>query len=199
MVLEEFANMTTNLLSRAIESIGFTDIILPLFVYTIAIAMYAVFIWFFYRSVSKRDLFKRGVGGIGKTISQVLKYFILFPILIFIWFGILTVLMFVLSKTQTTENILLVAVALIAAVRVMAYYRESLANDMAKILPLAILAIFLIEPTLLSIDLIFDRISQLPTLTIQLFNYLIFILILEFILRILFHIKVALSKKKKKK
>ncbi len=174
------ANITTTL----VKSIDFYNLILPLLIYTLLIAIYAVFVWIFYKSLSKRDLFKINLfgGGISKA-GYVLKYLIIFPIMTFLWFGILALILFFLSKVLTTESILLISIALIAAVRTTAYYREELSIDVAKILPLGLLAIFIVDPTLFSLDVVYQRFVELPSLGIQLFNYLLFVILLEWFLR----------------
>ena len=169
----------TSLLSQ----IDVNNVILPLFVYTIIIALYALFVWFFYKSMSRKNLFHASFGPAG-TISYILKYLIAFPVVVFLWFAGLTVLLFFLSKTQTTTGILLISMGVIGAVRIAAYYKEELAMEVAKIMPLAVLALFIADPTFFSLDLTMQRISEVRVLGVGLLNYLLFAVFLEFYLRI---------------
>ena len=166
-----------------LNQIDINNVVLPLFVYTIIIALYALFVWFFYKSMSKRDLFqaKMGTGG---TASYILKYLIALPIIVFLWFAGLTILLFFLSKTQTTAGILLISMGVIGAVRITAYYKEELAMELAKIMPLAVLGLFIADPTFFSLDLFWQRVYDARTLGSGLMNYLIFAVLLEFYLRI---------------
>ena len=175
MVLE----VITNLLNQ----IDISNVILPLFIYTIIIALYALFVWFFYKSMAKKDLFhtKMGPGG---TVSYILKYLIAFPVVVFLWFAGLTILLFFLSKTQTTAGILLISMGVIGAVRIAAYYKEELAMELAKIMPLAVLALFIADPTFFSLDLFWERIYEVRSLGSGLLNYFLFAIMLEFYLRI---------------
>jgi hypothetical protein len=198
MVLEEFVGVVSWAAGSILSKIDFYEFILPLILYTAAIAVYAIFVWMFYKSVSRRDLFNKGIvesieGRILRSLAHVLKYFVGFPILTFLWFGMLTILLFFISKSLATGEILLVAVAVVAGIRAAAYYNEGLSEDIAKILPLAVLGIFLVDPTFFSIDLVYQRLLQIPGLLIKLFNYLVFVIILEFTLRILFSIKRRIS------
>jgi hypothetical protein len=79
---------------------------------------------------------------------------------------------------------------MISFTRATAYYKEELANDVAKIIPLSFLALFLTDPTFLSFDLVLlrweDFLSSFPGVLI----YLAFAICLEWILRILYFLKV---------
>ena len=77
--------------------------------------------------------------------SYVGKYLILFPVVAFAWFVILATLLAFLAKQQSIESILLVAMAVLSAIRITSYYNEDLSRDLSKILPFALLAVFLID------------------------------------------------------
>ena len=162
------------------ETLSFSGFIVPLLFYSLLLAIYAAFLWHFYKSVSKRDLFT-------------------FPAMTFFWFFGLSAILFLLSKSQTTTDILTISMALVAAARITAYYKEGVAEEIAKILPLGVLAIFVVDPTYFSIDLTLRHFYGLPALAPLLINYLFFAVILELILRILFMIKVAIVDVKKGK
>ena len=193
MVLEAVTNIFTKVLSY----IDIRNIIFPLLFYTLLLALYAVFVWFFYRSVSKRDLFKMDIHKTGSKIGYILKYLIAFPVLIFIWFAALAIMLFLLSKTQSTETILLMSMAIIATIRITSYFKEELSIEIAKIMPLALLALFVVDPSFFSLDLTIQRIYQVQNLLNLLLNYLLFALILEFYLRVALAVKRASKKEDK--
>lgn len=182
----------------AIIQADFQGLIFPLLVYTLLIAAYGIFVWAYYKSVSKRDLFKLEVRDHRKQwrvrIGYVLKYLILFPVLVFLWFAALTIILFFLSKSQSVQNILLLSMAMVAAARITAYYKETLSEEISKILPLAVLGIFVIEPAFFSLSLTVSRFYEVASLTGLLFNYLLFTVILEFILRVLLTVKQRFSR-----
>src|SRR3990172_11625387 len=80
----------TGIFELALDSLNFYGLILPLFVYTILLAGYGVFVWTFYRSISKRDLFVLEIFNARrkrlKKLMHVLKYIFLFPALAFVCF-----------------------------------------------------------------------------------------------------------------
>ena len=169
----------------------FYSTIEPLIYYIIAMVIYAFFIFKFYRFVASRDIFKidfekhRGKGKAAMYALYILGYVILFPILIFIWFGVFSVFMALVSSTKPLGEIMLIAMALVATIRIGAYYSEDLSRDLAKLLPLAILAIFIIERSYISIFGSVEILYQMPLMWKSMVYYLIFVICLEFILRIL--------------
>lgn len=175
--------MVVEAIGSLMNQIDITNVVLPLFVYTIIIALYALFVWFFYKSMAKRDLFQARLSQHGMA-GYTLKYLIVFPVIVFLWFAGLTILLFFLSKTQTITGILLISMGVIGAVRIVAYYKEELAMEVAKIMPLAVLALFIADPTFFSLDLFWQRIYETRSLGSGLMNYLLFAIFLEFYLRI---------------
>ncbi len=170
----------------------FYSTIEPLIYYIIAMAIYTFFVFKFYRFVASRDIFKidfekhRGKGKAAMYALYILGYVILFPIIIFIWFGVFSVFMTLVSSTKPLGEIMLIAMALVATIRIGAYYSEDLSRDLAKLLPLAILAIFLIERSYISVLGSVDILYQMPLMWKSMVYYLIFVICLEFILRILY-------------
>jgi len=184
---------------------------LQLFIFTIGLFIYAVFVWHFYRTLSKRDLFKidlekynlphvkhKTLGKVGSVIAYILKYGFIFPIYIFIWFLILSLFLLVLTEEATINNILLISVVVVSATRVTSYYKEDLSSDLAKLIPFALLAVSLIDPNFFSVETTIARLSEIPNLWAQILQFLIFSIVLEWILRILYLIKRNLSGPKNK-
>ncbi len=182
-----------------------------LIVYTIGIALYAIVIWHFYRSLAKRDIFKLDLSkyeqydsdkkGIRKALSvllYILKYGIAFPIYVFVWFSIFSLFLFLLSKTAIIDHIVFISVAVISAVRITSYYKEELSADLAKLLPLVLLGVFIVDPTFFSIELLYNRISEVSTLGLAIVGFLTFSILLEWTLRILYSIKVFVISRRNK-
>jgi hypothetical protein len=177
------------------------EMITPLASYSLGMAVYAVFIWHFYRFLAKRDIFnfhtekytdKQGKltfkGIIGFT-SYLINYLIIIPISTFFWFAVLAAFLLFMAKQQPINQILLVSMAIIAATRITAYYNEDLSRDMAKMLPFTLLGIFIIDPSFFSLDLVFTRIKEIPTFLTAILNYVVFTVALEFTLRLIVTIK----------
>ncbi len=84
------------------------------------------------------------------VVAYILKYLIVFPLFAFFWFAVLTMMLTFLSQGRELADTLLIALATVSAIRFSAYYNEDLARDLAKILPFALLALFLIDASFFS-------------------------------------------------
>lgn len=181
---------------------------LELLIFTIGIFFYVVFIWFFYRILSKRDLFKLDLSkyeipGVkwnrtkkaGSVFLYILKYGIAFPFYVGFWFAVLSVLMFVMTKDVPVRQIILISITLVSAVRIISYLNEDLSRDLAKLVPFALLAIFLIDPNFFSWGLLMERLAAMSSMGWEILQFLSFCIMLEWALRILYSIKISFSRK----
>lgn len=179
-----------------------------LLIFVFSLAVYAIFVWKFYKTLSKRDLFKidlekynlpgtkhRTLGKVGSVLSYILKYGIIFPLYIFLWFIILSLFLLLLTEEAPVSHILLVSISVVSATRVISYYKEDLSSDLAKLVPFALLAISLVDPNFFSIETTIQNLSEIPLLSSQILQFLVFSITLEWILRILYLIKKKASKK----
>jgi len=174
-----------------------------LLIFLAGLVLYTLFIWKLFKHISKRDLFKLNeYFGEGKLRNfreitlYILKYLIIVPIYIFIWFAIFALFLFLLSKIPTIENILLISISIVATIRVAAYFDQELAEDLAKLIPLAMLAIFITDPSFFNLQLFMIRLQTLPILQAEILSFVIFTIAIEWILRIFYSIKVRLNNKK---
>ena len=165
-------------------------------VYVLGMTVYAVFVFRFYRFLSSQDMFQLDMSRYEQSSMKfvrkslqvffyIVKYIIVFPVFAFFWFGVLTVILAFLSKGQSFSETLLVALATVSAIRVTAYYNEDLSRDLAKILPFAVLAVFLIDASFFSIGESLDILREAEKYTENIVYYLGFLVLLEFVLRII--------------
>ena len=165
----------------------------------IVIAIYAIVIWHYYRLLAKRDFFHfEGVKGDGvwvwffnflEELEFLVKYIIVYPLLSFIFFGIFSIMMFLLSKEQTIPVILITSVTIISATRITAYYNEDLAKDLAKLIPFALLGVFIVQANFFDTGLLLNRVIELPNFFVDIAAFIIYFLVLEIGLRIIYGIK----------
>ena len=174
---------------------GAFDVLKPLLVFVFGMVVYSVFIFRFYRFVASKDIFEfdlakyekssfRAVRVLLHVIFYIGKYLMLFPLLAMFWFLVLTVLLAFLSKNQAINTVLLVSMAVVSSIRVTSYYDEDLSRDLAKILPFALLGVFVVD---LSYFRIADSLTSLQLATAEwetIVYYLAFVVILEFVLRL---------------
>ena len=116
-------------------------------------------------------------------IFYVLEYLIILPILSLFWFAILAMFLLVISKAESVLTILTISASLVAAVRISSYINQDLSNDLSKMLPLALLAFFIVEPTFFSFELLVQRFQTIPSLLKHIPYYLVFTVGIELLMR----------------
>ena len=126
-----------------------------LLIYVIGIAIYAILIWKFYKFLARRNIIELDLRKYNKTehptlnkmfasVLFLIEYIIILPLFVFFWFSILSILLLLLSKTQSVDQIVLVSAAIVAATRLTSYLSQDLSKDLAKMFPFTILAVFLL-------------------------------------------------------
>ncbi len=160
----------------------------PLVLFVLGMVIYSMLVFKFYRYIANKKILRifKGDDALSRFL-HVLEYIFLFPIVAFIWFLVMSVILSMMSKVIEINNIFMISMAIIATIRVTAYYNELLSQDVAKLLPLTLLAIFLLDITSLSASLerSIQVLSDLPSSTKVLFYYFVFLVLLEFFLKIL--------------
>jgi hypothetical protein len=165
-----------------------------LFLLTILIFLYAIFIWKFYRLIATKNIFGLNLNKYNNTNNPLLtkllaggfyflEYIIILPFMIFFWFAIFTFFLILLTESLEIGAILTVAAIIVAVVRLCCYYKEDLAKDLAKLLPFTLLAIALLNQSFFNFERIVSNITELPSFFNKILIYLVFIIIIEVILR----------------
>ena len=153
----------------------------------------AIFImWYFYhRQLTRKNLFEiPKIGSNSKFVNFInrlvyfFKYLIIFPIYSFTWFLIFSFLLVLIAKTRPIGEIMFFGIVIVSVTRIAAYVSPKLAEDMAKLLPWALIIVFLTDPTSITIESIqisFNNfVQEIPNVA----KYLIFIAFVEWGLRI---------------
>ena len=93
-----------------------------------------------------------------------------------------------LSKDQSVAQILLVAAAVVGAIRVTSYFNEDLSRDLAKIFPFTVLVIFLLSPNFLDFSTVIGKLLEIPSFLNNILFYLIFVISFEILIRFFYTI-----------
>ena len=168
----------------------------PAAFYILGMAIYGFFVFKFYRFIASRDMFELDLSKNEESrypwvrdffhlVLYGAKYIILFPVFAYFWFAALTLILTLLSKDRSFSDILLIAFATVSAIRLAAYYNEELSRDMAKILPFAVLAIFLIDASFFKIAESLEALKEANDHRESIFYYLLFLIAVEFALRLI--------------
>ena len=179
------------------------ELLWPVGSYVLGMALYAVFVFRFYRFVAARDMFAlnlsryeesryRWLRRVLHVVMYLTKYLVLFPAFAFFWFAVLTLILTFLSRDRPITDILLIALATVTTIRVTAYYNEDLSRDLAKILPFAVLALFVIDASFFNIRESLDVLQDANEARETILYYLLFLVVVEFALRLLLGIVAVL-------
>ena len=158
--------------------------------------IYALFVFGFYRFLSTRDMFALDLSRYEQSrfrlvrtflhfVLYVAKYMVVFPVFAFFWFAALTVMLAFLSREGALSGILLMALAMVGTIRVTSYLSSELSTDLAKILPFSVLAIFVIDQSFFTVRESVEVLREVRDYSENIVYYLVFLIVLEFALRIL--------------
>ena len=187
------SNQTTTL-PNDLES--FTDQVLPAFAAIVGIVLYSTFVFKFYRFLAKKDLidadfsqYSQGFTGFMKRLIDglllIVQNILFAPFLISFWVLILAVILTLLSGGDDLYWNVLVATSVVGSVRVISYFSEDLARDVAKMLPFAVLGVFLVDSGSFNWNAVSILWGQLDEFAISFASSMALVVLLETSLRIL--------------
>jgi len=160
----------------------------------IAISVYSVFVFIFYRALAKRDLitvnlnhYSDNLSGrlkkYARSIIFVLQYIVFVPVLITFWTLVLAIILTLLSPDADHSRNALIATSVVGAVRILSYWTEDLSRDVAKMLPFGVLGVFLVGDAQVQISEIEELFNGLNEIATSFISSLFLIAVLESILR----------------
>ena len=166
----------------------------PLALFAVGITAYGVFVLHFYRFLARRDILDLDLSRYDKVtrplfrkavivVFHVLKVLFLFPLFVFFWFLVMAGLLFLMGKNQSIDSVMLAAMGVVAAIRISAFYSTTLSTDIAKVLPLGLLSIILIDNPLLRTSDPIESIEQAALRLDTMIYYLCGVVALELLLR----------------
>ncbi len=170
---------------------------IQLFFFAVFIAVSAFVILKFYQTLSKKnfirlDLRKYNTSRhpVFKKVFAVLLYFVeyvlIMPFFILVWFVILALILLMLASEREIVQILMLSAAIVMAIRILAYYNEEISKELGKLFPLIALSVFLLTPGAITIANFFGKLKELPGFFTNIIYYLIFISLLEIIMRFIY-------------
>jgi hypothetical protein len=167
---------------------------LALLIATVVLFIILFISWWTYRTLSTRNLFhiygsnpKSPILTWKDKTKYVLKYFFVFPVYTFLGFLIFAFSLFIMSKPGLVDlhaKILFVAIVMVSTIRVCAYVHETMAEDFAKLIPLTMLSLLLMHPSIESFGITTAQIVTFVELIPGFMKYLVFTILLEGALRI---------------
>jgi hypothetical protein len=164
---------------------GYESQLQTLLILAVGIALYTLLVFAFYQNISKRNAFEfaRRPGWGGRLLA-VLQTGLVFPLMSFLYFAVLALSLFVLAKSETTSLIFALAMSVVVSVRVTAFLSESASVDLAKMLPLALLGVLLVDPSYATLAGSWAHVKDVPSLVPVLWRDFVLFIALEGTLRL---------------
>jgi hypothetical protein len=170
---------------------GDTSEIASVIYFIVMLSIYALSIWHFYRFLARRDCFSHH-NERHPRLCNMLKYMVFFPFVAFLFFIGFSLLLLFITKDYDIQILLSTAFAMVAAIRIVAYYSEDLSRDLAKMLPFALLGLFIVDPQYFSFEDIISKMSSIPIFFTLCIKYILYIVFMEWILRVLLNIRYSI-------
>lgn len=131
---------------------GYEPELTTLLLYGGGIAVYTAFVFAFYKTVSRRHAIDGGHKRHPGKLLRALDWTFMMPSIAFAYFAVLAAALFLLAKSQTTGQIILIALGVVVGIRVTSLLHEEMSADLARIVPLGLLGVVLVDPGYLSLD-----------------------------------------------
>ena len=160
----------------------------------LAISAYSIFVFVFYRNLAKRDLITLNLDKYSnnltgkikkyiKSITFVIQYILIIPILLTFWTLVLAIILTLLSSDADHSRNALIATSVVGSVRILSYWTEDLSRDVAKMLPFGVLGVFLVGDAQVQISEIKELLESLEEIATSFISSLFLIAVVEGILR----------------
>src|SRR3989338_3482393 len=154
-------------------------------VLTATLAVVSLFIFKFYKSTSKKNLIDLNLykyntsdhpimGKVFAMFLYLIEYILFIPFLIMLWFAGLSIVL------------LLIAAALIGAIRILAYIRTEIAADLAKLFPFVALSLIVLAPGEYTLDVFSSNLKTMPSLLNHIFSFVLVITFIEIVMRVFY-------------
>jgi len=160
----------------------------------LGILAFSYFIWKTSSVLSKREIFrsKNKYTTEGAKISPgrnkilyVVKYLVIFPMILYGWVAVCVFFMYVLSTSLSFGTLVLIMVGIISASRMAAHWNEKLAEDIMKFLPFNLLFTLFLNPDL-DYNKILSSVEHFPIILLELTIFIAFTGLLEGILKVIY-------------
>ena len=198
-VVDSIIGMITSMHDGIMNSVPpWAQLGITFFILIILIVIYSVIIWKFYRFIARKNILELNLNQYNRSAHPVLQkllagffyfieYIIILPFLIFLWFAIFAILLILLTDSLEVKGVILLSATIIGAIRMLSYipkYGQSLAKEVAKLLPFTLLAISMTKTNFFNFSRIIDQVGQLPEFFNSIAIYILFIIFLEVVLRL---------------
>jgi hypothetical protein len=160
-------------------------------VYGVGIAVFTLTVALLYVPLGTRMMFARRFGDRHvMTRPRRFAYVLLFPLMSFAFFLVIAISMLFMSDVSTgalqTRDVLTISMGVVLAVRFCAYFNETAAADLAKVMPLSMLAVTLVTNGFANLRDSLQNLQQLDDDPTLLGLFFLVVVVVEFVLRLVY-------------
>lgn len=180
-------------------SLGFEaawELLRPPILFALAVGGYTALIFYLCHFMSRRDVFRFRYDILRKATAHSLArrllllagiyvwhYVLIFPLVAYLWFLVLILIVASLYSSLTPASLIVISMSVLTAVRVTAYFNEDLSRDISRILPFALLGVFLSQLNSFEINATIALLEGTTQEWERGFYYWLFVIIQETVLR----------------
>lgn len=150
----------------------FGSVIATALFFIAGIYLFAIFYQIFFERLARKEIFQLEMPSLnleysyadvsfGQIFRFLAKSLVLFPLLATLITISTTIFLIFMSKSQPVQSIASISIAIVMAIRLLAYTNEKLASDLAKVLPFSLLTVILTDPATFSIGGLSARAGEL--------------------------------------
>jgi hypothetical protein len=160
-------------------------------VYGVAIALYTLAVAILYVPMGTRMMFAKRFGERRvATAGRRFLYVLAFPLLSFLFFLVIAAsMLFMASFSEedlSAREVMTIAMAVVLAIRVCAYFSETAAADLAKVMPLSMLAVVLVTNGFGDLRESLENLQAIAEDVQLLGLFFLVVVVVEFLLRVLY-------------
>ncbi|MFA5943860.1 MAG: hypothetical protein WC876_05265 [Candidatus Thermoplasmatota archaeon] len=169
------------------------DDLATMVVYGVGIALYTLAVVILYLPMGTRMMFARRFGDRRvATPARRFAYVVTFPVISFLFFLVIAISMLFMARFSTEDltpqEVITLAMAVVLAIRVCAYFSETAAVDLAKTMPLSMLAVVLVTNGVADLRESLENLKALDDDLPLLGLFFLVIVAVEFVLRIAYEV-----------
>ena len=191
--------MQVRMIIDALRGLSFDmalELMRPAIAFALVLAAYTMTVFYFCRFISKRDVIRFQYAGLRSLVARntalrvllfswiwSVRYGVLFPLVAYGWFVMLTAMLAILYNSREPAQLILISMSVITAVRVTAYLDEDLSRDIARILPFALLGLFIASFNDIEIGATVRLLREAVQEWERLIYYWVYVILQELVLR----------------
>lgn len=172
---------------------GYGDDLAQLGVYGVGIALFTIAVAFLYLPMGTRMMFARRFGETRiATPGRRFMFVLAFPLVSFLFFLVIAFSMAFMGELSdsdlTPREVMTIAMAVVLAIRICAYFNEHAASDLAKVMPLSMLAVVLVTEGFGDLEDSMDNLRAFADDSTLLGLYFLVVVAVEFLLRVIYEV-----------